>query len=310
MALVSRKRYSVIVVPEDKGRMRQIRISSGQIRAVIAGLGLILLLASFFAFGYLGRSRDAAAMDQLRKENAYLWSRVAQLDSSICIFQDQMTELVETEKNLRIMADLPPIDADVRKVGVGGHSGREAVFSAEPVDGGERLPDLSLADIDRLLRQAKLEKQSFQEVESAFQDNIDRLQHTPTIWPVSGYISRGFGKHTDPFTGQYRQHEGLDIVNRVGAAVIATADGKVIKRGWQGDYGWMVVIDHGYGYQTAYGHLDSILIGKSERVKRGQTIATLGNSGRSTGPHLHYEVRVNGSPVNPYRYILPEVIVD
>jgi len=310
MALMSQKRYSLIVVPENEGRMRQVSISSGQIRVILAGLSLILLATSFFAFGYLGRSRNAAAMTQLREENAYLWSRVAQLDSSICLFQDEMAALVETEKGLRIMADLPPIDADVRKVGVGGQGGIDPVFASGSLSTSERAPDLALADIDRLLRQAKLEKQSFHEVTSAFRENTDRLQHTPTIWPVSGYISRGFGKHTDPFTGQYRQHEGLDIVNRVGAPVVATADGRVVRRGWQGDYGWMVVIDHGYGYQTAYGHLDSITVRKSEQVERGQIIAMLGNSGRSTGPHLHYEVRVNGSPVNPYRYILPEVIVD
>jgi len=310
MALITRKNYSIIVVPEDEGRMRQIRISSGQVRAVIAGLGLILLAASFFAFGYLGRSRDAAAMARLHEENTALRSRVAQLDSSICLFQDEMATLIETEKGLRIMADLPPIDEDVRKVGVGGQGGIHPALISGSLSANERPADIALADVDRLLRQAKLEKQSFQEVESAFKENIDRLQHTPTIWPVSGHISRGFGKHTDPFTGRMRQHEGLDIVNRVGASVVATADGKVIKRGWQGDYGWMVVIDHGYGYQTVYGHLDSILVRKSERIERGQTIATLGNSGRSTGPHLHYEVRVNGAPVNPYRYILPEVIVD
>ncbi len=310
MAFLTSKRYSVIVVPDDEGRMKQVTISSTQIRAVLAGLSLMLLVTSFFALNYLGRAQEADAMAQLRQENAFLRTRVAQLDSSISIFQDQMTSLVQTEKNLRIMADLPPIDADVRMVGVGGHSSPGPVFTSGTPYTGERAPDLALADIDRLLRQAKLERQSFQEVESVFRDNLDRLQHTPTIWPVSGHISRGFGKHTDPFTGQLRQHEGLDIVNRVGSPVVATAAGKVIKKGWQGDYGWMVVIDHGYGYRTAYGHLDSILVRKSERVERGQTIATLGNSGRSTGPHLHYEVRVNGAPVNPYRYILPEVIVD
>jgi len=310
MGLISRKCYSLIVVPEDRERMRQIRISSGQIRMVIFGLVFILLATSFFAFGYLGRSRDAAAMAQLQEENAYLLSRVARLDSSICLFQDQMASLVETEKDLRIMADLPPIAADVRMVGVGGRSSMDRIFSSGYSGTDERAPDMALADIDQLLRQAKLEKQSFQEVETAFRDNSDRLKHTPTIWPVTGHISRGFGKHTDPFTGQFRNHEGLDIVNRVGAPVVATADGKVIQRGWQGGYGWMVVIDHGYGYQTAYGHLDSILVKKSEQVERGETIATLGNSGRSTGPHLHYEVRVNSAPVNPYRYILPEVIVD
>jgi murein DD-endopeptidase MepM/ murein hydrolase activator NlpD len=310
MSLMSQKRYSVIVVPDDQGRVKQVDVSSRQLRTIVVSLLLLLALTSFFALQYIGRAHDAAAMSQLREENAYLWSRVADLDSSISLFQDQMASLVEKEKMLRTMADLPPIDSDVRKVGVGGHSATDVILSSDPLRIEERSPDLALSDVDRLLRQAKLEKQSLLEVESGFRDHAHRLQHTPTIWPVRGHISRGFGKHTDPFTGQLRQHDGLDIVNRVGTAVVATADGKVIQKGWQNDYGWMVVIDHGYGYQTAYGHLDSIVANKGERVQRGQTIATLGNSGRSTGPHLHYEVRVNGSAVNPYRYILPEVIVD
>jgi murein DD-endopeptidase MepM/ murein hydrolase activator NlpD len=208
------------------------------------------------------------------------------------------------------MANLPPIDEDIRKVGVGGHRFEHpeapSLFLREP----SSSPDLSLAGVDRLLRQAKLEKQSYVEIEAALQRSGERLAGTPTIWPTSGHISRGYGTCTDPFTGLRRKHEGLDIVNRVGTPVVATAAGKVSKAGWQGGYGWMVVIDHGFGYQTAYGHLNSIGIKSGARVERGQKIGTLGNSGRSTGPHLHYEVRVNGQPVNPTKYILPDVVVD
>lgn len=304
------RRYSIMMVPEDDGQVRQIRVNSTHVRVLVGCLCLFVLGTIFLTGQYLSGTRDTIALERLREENAYLWAQVAVLDSSVTEFQSQMTDLVEREKGLRILADLPEIAPDVRKVGIGGSSYRD--MEGLGLVTGERTesPRLTLADVDRLLRQAKLEKQSLEEVESAFQDNISRLEHTPTIWPVMGYVSRGFGTCTDPFTGLRRPHEGLDIVNRVGTPVVATAAGRVAERGRKSGYGWMVVVDHGYGFETAYGHLDSVKVARGEKVKRGQVIATLGNSGRSTGPHLHYEVRVNGRPVNPNKHLLPDIVVD
>jgi murein DD-endopeptidase MepM/ murein hydrolase activator NlpD len=299
-----------MMVPEDDGQVRHIRINSTHLRVLLCCLCLFALGNAFLAVQYLSEARETLALTQLREENAYLWAQVAVLDSSVTEFQSQMADLVEMEKDLRILADLPEIAPDVRKVGVGGRS--YANLEGLRLAPGQRagLPRLTLADVDRLLRQAKLEKQSLEEIESAFQDNMERLEHTPTIWPAMGYISRGFGSCTDPFTGLRRPHEGLDIVNRVGTPVVATAAGRISERGWKNGYGWMVVVNHGYGFETAYGHLDSVKVSRGEKVKRGQVIATLGNSGRSTGPHLHYEVRVNGRPVNPHKYLLPDIVVD
>jgi murein DD-endopeptidase MepM/ murein hydrolase activator NlpD len=209
-----------------------------------------------------------------------------------------------------MVAGLPEIAPDVRKVGVGGQGYDDLPGPPASLQGQSTSPGLLLADLDQLLRLVKLEKRSFQDVEATLQSNRERLEHTPSIQPAEGYISRGFGSCTDPFTGGPGFHEGIDIVNQVGTSVRATAAGKVTERGWRKGYGWVVVIDHGYGYETAYGHLDAIEVTRGQRVNRGQVIATLGNSGRSTGPHLHYEVRVEGKTVNPLRYVLPEVVVD
>jgi len=305
-----KRRYSILVVPEDNGDVKSYRASSTQGRILILGLALLLTTTAFLAIQYAGKAKDAVALARLRRENSYLRAQVTHLDDSVLEFQMQMAELMEREKILRTMADLSEIDPDVRKVGVGGQSNEDLAGSRLSSETAEISPNGVSADLDQLLRQAKLEKQSFQEVQNAFQKNRERLEHTPTIWPTSGYISRGYGPCLDPFTKRRRPHEGIDIVNRVGSPVVATAAGRIVENGWKTDYGWMVVADHGYGYKTAYAHLDSIKVQKGERIKRGQVIATLGNSGRSTGPHLHYEVRVEGRAVNPLKYILPDVVVD
>ncbi|MBW1645931.1 MAG: M23 family metallopeptidase [Deltaproteobacteria bacterium] len=130
------------------------------------------------------------------------------------------------------------------------------------------------------------------------------LNFTPSIMPVRGWISSRYGYRVSPFTGRREFHKGVDIVNRRGTPVVATADGRVKFAGYNGGYGRMVVIDHGIGLATKYGHLSKIYVKIGDRVVRGQKIGLVGNSGRSTGPHLHYEVVVNGQSVNPVNYFV------
>ena len=131
---------------------------------------------------------------------------------------------------------------------------------------------------------------------------------TPTAWPLKdrgqgqGYISSEFGFRKEPMTGERVFHEGLDIGTMYGTPVTTSADGRVVFAGWDAEYGRLIIIDHGYGYQTRYGHLSKLEVGEGDRIKRGMVIAYSGNSGKSTGPHLHYEVRVNGIPRNPLEY--------
>lgn len=135
----------------------------------------------------------------------------------------------------------------------------------------------------------------------------DLQRSIPKRWPLvndkESYISSNFGWRTDPISSQQEYHEGLDIAVWYNTPVITTADGRITFAGWENGYGWSVEVDHGHGYKTFYAHLNEIKVSKGDKVSEGATIALTGNSGRSTGPHLHYEVRVNGVPKNPRNYI-------
>jgi murein DD-endopeptidase MepM/ murein hydrolase activator NlpD len=129
------------------------------------------------------------------------------------------------------------------------------------------------------------------------------LTSTPSLWPVVGHLTGTFGERMDPFSGEGAFHTGVDISSQYGDGVRATADGIVIEAGDHAGYGRLVVVDHGFGVTTWYGHLSSFNVHEGEQLRRGDTIGNVGVSGRSTGPHVHYEVRLNGAPVNPMRYL-------
>ena len=139
---------------------------------------------------------------------------------------------------------------------------------------------------------------------------LGELSSTPSLWPVIGHLSAGFGERMDPFSGEGAFHTGVDIASQYGDQVRATADGIVIEANDRAGYGRLVIIDHGFGVTTWYGHLStfSVLIG--EQLKRGDAIGNVGVSGRSTGPHVHYEVRIDGAPVNPMRYLRQAAVAD
>jgi murein DD-endopeptidase MepM/ murein hydrolase activator NlpD len=219
-----------------------------------------------------------------------------------------MSEHAVFEERLRVIADLEPLDKDVWEVGIGGPEiGNEPgghVFS-------EQVSELD-RDIDKLLRQIKLQRHSFSEIYEELREKSESLKYIPSLRPVDGgFISSGFGRRRDPFTGRISHHDGLDFQTREGAKVYATADGVVISSKYRRGYGYTVEIDHGNGMVTRYAHNAKNLIRAGKRVERGDVIAYVGNSGRSTAPHLHYEVRVGGVAQNPLKYILPsDVIVD
>jgi murein DD-endopeptidase MepM/ murein hydrolase activator NlpD len=132
---------------------------------------------------------------------------------------------------------------------------------------------------------------------------LDDLTTTPSLWPVIGHLTGSFGERMDPFSGEGAFHTGVDISSQYGDAVRVAADGMVIEANERAGYGRLVVVDHGYGLTTYYGHLSSFNVLPGQQLRRGDTIGNVGVSGRSTGPHVHYEVRINGAPVNPMRYL-------
>ncbi|GHV54678.1 hypothetical protein FACS1894206_07970 [Deltaproteobacteria bacterium] len=157
---------------------------------------------------------------------------------------------------------------------------------------------------DQIAADFSMEELRQQEIILALRENRDFMVMTPSIWPSEGHLTSGFGYRVSPFTGQSTLHSGLDISNRIGTPIVAPARGTVTSAGFQGAYGNCITISHGNAITTRYGHLEKITVKEGQVVNRGDLIGTIGNSGRSTGPHLHYEVRIGGVPVNPMRYIL------
>jgi murein DD-endopeptidase MepM/ murein hydrolase activator NlpD len=306
---VANERLTLIVMHSPRQAPKSISISK---RLVKVAAGLVVAFLAFAVFSGIRTFAYSVRSGQLRdleNENRTLREEITRLTNKVSDFESEMTRHVEFEERLRILADLEPMDEDIWGVGVGGPELAAGAVVVGPV--GSTLSGLN-EDVDRLLRQIELQSHSFSEILNRLKGRSDELAHTPSIRPVDiGYISSYFGKRTDPFTGRIGRHEGLDFSARRGSKIYATADGTVCHAKYDRGYGYTIEIDHGNGIKTKYAHNDKLLVKNGQKVKRGDVIAYLGNSGRSTAPHLHYEVLVKGIPKNPLNYILPsDVVVD
>ncbi len=286
------KRHStIIVVPHAQGRVYKVKFSPFALRALVAfGVGVIVLsVISLAASGSFLRQR--ALFRTLEKENRQLRKSNQRLSETIGQVQTRLTQFEQRTKTLAIAAGVSDLlggapDAGPVGVGSGGPLDRLSSQPEELVKRQERL-DHELAKVEqRLSEQSML------------------LAHTPTTAPVVGVITDGFGPRIDPFTHRPAFHEGLDISVAIGSVVDAPADGVVIASEREAGYGKVVKISHGFGYTTLYGHLDKLLVKVGARVSRGQPIGRVGMTGRTTGPHLHYEVWKDGEKKNPLHYIL------
>ncbi len=223
---------------------------------------------------------------------------------NIEVLKRRVDNLSKLEGRVRLIADIQKTGNSSGLIGIGG------------IPGNELYPDIPLeARHNSLIREmhqqvkqtnlaAKQQVLNFEDLIGQLEKKRNLLASTPSIKPVDGWITSKFGYRKSPFTGKRTFHSGLDISNKVGTKIITTANGKVSYAAPKIHFGNLVIIDHGYGRTTKYGHLQKILVKRGQKVKRGEVIALLGNTGKSTGPHVHYEVRINGAPANPLKYIL------
>jgi len=286
--------YTLIVVPHAKARFRKIQVSVRLTKWVVGVAGVATLTLSGLLFHYTRIATEVHELRRLRVENRDLLNKTQEYELSAGKLQAKVQQLQNMVTKLGVMAGLEH-SLPEPTAGVGGATSMD---SAPP-----KLDASALADMDRSL--TRLTDRSAQ-LEEFYRDQTVLLSATPSVWPVRGYLSATFGNRLDPFTGQKDFHPGIDISTPVGTKVHAPADGIVISSGPQGGYGNALVIDHGYGVVTRYGHLDSFAVKPGQRVKRGEVIAYVGNTGRSTGPHLHYEVWVRDQAQNPIHFILDE----
>ena len=251
---------------------------------------------------------DEVELTELQRSSKIRKIQVEKFAQQVKNFESEMIRLERFEKKLRVITALEDSPrAASKNWGVGGSYGLPTrSLTTSLANEAISLADKLSNNLGHLTAQAKIQTISFQELDDFFKNQKSLLLATPSIWPTRGWVTSDFGFRKSPFTGLRERHEGWDIGARSGSAIRSTADGMVTVAGREHGYGKMMEVDHGYGLVTRYGHNSKNPLKAGARVKRGQIIALVGNTGRSTGPHLHYEVRLNGVPVNPKNYILED----
>ncbi|MBI4419537.1 MAG: M23 family metallopeptidase [Gemmatimonadetes bacterium] len=288
-------------------------VSRPALRIILGSFLALPLTALILAYTTVSKSFDIARLSRLDRQNRLLAQELLQTQKLIAELGDTMSIITRRDRHVRLLANLPPIDPDVRQAGIGGPSGewaeREQLLSEGTL--GQAALTARL-DVGSLIRRANLLSRSFAEAQDSLENHKDKLGRTPSIIPTQGFLSSRFAiERIHPIYHDARAHEGIDLSAPMGQPIVAPAGGLVIDvaRNEPG-YGMLVTIDHGYGLVTRYAHCSKVLVHVGERVKRSQEIALVGNTGISTGPHLHYEVIVNGKHQDPRLYIFPETIVD
>jgi murein DD-endopeptidase MepM/ murein hydrolase activator NlpD len=289
--------YTFIVIPHASPRLHKLKLPVRTLY-VLAGIGVLsFFVAVGLGFSYAKMAFRAADYDQLQNENIDLKVQKKNLEVVTKKLGDKLTNLesisakiqtlIETDNTKRTKATGP---------GVGG--------SVVDYSTAELLNSANLKEKIDLLKGKTAEVESqLSLLEQVALQRASRLQFTPNIWPLKGSITSHYGSRSDPFNSEAEMHLGLDISALYNAQIHAPADGVVLYANRKAAYGNLLIIDHGNGVTTRYGHLSRWLVRPGQKVKRGEVVALVGMSGRTTGPHLHYEVRRNDRPVNPRTYL-------
>lgn len=249
---------------------------------------LLCVLFSFFFYSYQYTDIELSELRRLRHENGQQRQELQRLTTSFGDLQQELVFLTDAEARVRQLANLDGLPQPI-PVAIGG-------IPAAQSDSGT---DLVQQQINQLQLAIDLRRLGQESVRNLLNDQISLGRATPKGWPTKGWLTSYFGMRKAPSTGKKRKHEGLDIAASTGTPIVSPADGVVARVDYSPSYGKVVVIDHGYGYRTLFAHNSRILVSSGARVTRGERIAEVGNTGLSTGSHLHYEVHLNGVPIDP-----------
>lgn len=294
---MARQHHTVIFVPHAHAKLRKWRVTNLQIGLVAGAILLLTLTAAFFIWSHVSARSNPVEIARLQGENDKLRQVNQEFESGIRKLQDQLASYEDRTRQLAIVAGIATLGGAGDIGGIGD--------SAEPgIGGGVPVDDVGLQDIPTMEGRLQQIEGTLKVVETRLDQRARWISQTPAITPVKGILTSGFGSRSDPVTHGRGDHQGVDIAAAPGQPVRASADGIVMRAGTLGGMGKAIYVAHGYGVTTRYGHLSKIEVRPGQRVKRGDVIGRVGNTGRSTGYHLHYEVRQDGEPVNPLVYIL------
>ncbi len=305
------KNISLIILSNSGTTVKQLAIPVVLLTALalVSALGVAFVGIAFHDYHSLRNSLGtsdhiAQTIEEQREEIGQQRLQIQSFAHEINALKEKLVGLDQFEEKIRVIANLAPGQIDDSIFGVGGAAPEDLEPQLELTQRHEGLMREMHQQVNELSTASQRQENSFGSLLDKLEGQRNLLASTPAIRPTGGWMTSRFGYRISPFTGRKEFHKGLDIANRKGTAILATANGIVSYAGKKGPMGNVVVIDHGHGMITRYAHLSEALKKQGEKVKRGDIIAQMGNSGRSTGPHLHYEVHLNGVPVNPATYIL------
>lgn len=304
------KRFlTLFVLSNDASRTRQFKLPFRTLKIAGAIGGIFALILAFVIVDYARLKAVDVRYGSMQMASSEHRTTMQAFASRIKELEGQLARLNLFDKKIRIIANLekeprPAGQGEQQLLGMGGDSVVESEMFTSAGAKVDELVDRMSSDLMNLEHMASTQEESFTELKDYLVKRSAMLASTPSIWPAKGWVTSSYGSRISPFTGSPQHHTGIDIANRIGTPVVAPADGTVVKVGRDGNLGKLVVISHGYGMKSTYGHLSETMVRVGQRVKRGDRIASMGNTGRSTGPHLHYALSVNGLNVNPEKYIV------
>jgi murein DD-endopeptidase MepM/ murein hydrolase activator NlpD len=296
---MGKRAFSLIIVPHSKVGSRSLSISKKTVKIALGAAAFLFVACSALLVDYFSMSQVRSKYQKLIKESAVQKTTLEKYKTNMDRLQQTVESFEVYAKKLNIMAGLKA--PGVSEVGIGdGTIGPSVQPLAAPPQ------SLTLTDMGQINQKAEVLEKNLSTLANFFENQNARLACTPTIWPTLGWVTSGFGPRTDPFTGKPAFHYGLDIATNMGNPIYATADGTVIQVKTDKMSGKSILINHGNNVATGYLHLDTFLVREGQKVRRGDIIGLVGRTGKALGPHLHYEIRINGIPQNPYLYILEE----
>ena len=332
--------YTIMVVTDERSPIRRFLIPKAKVRNVAIGAAVAVFLLAVGLWDYTRVRADNVELGDLRVEVAEQREQIRSFEQTLGSLGSELEKVHEFERKVRIIANLPgaagvggedvtqlvPLRADTDEESLALPPAGVPIppaplslvvpgLDADPSNVGLGLEERGLTTLgarhlnelgstaDGLAGLAGLRGASLGGLLAQLEEKRTRLSSMPSVWPARGWLTSRFGPRTSPFTGRRQRHAGIDIAARGGTGISAPARGRVSSIGHRGPLGNSLTLDHGFGVKTFYGHTEEILVKVGAKVERGDRIATMGSSGRSTGPHLHYAVHVDGKARDPLNYI-------
>jgi murein DD-endopeptidase MepM/ murein hydrolase activator NlpD len=311
------RNYSVIIVSDAASTIKEFSVSSKLVKKTVMACSFLMIFFGFILFHYLTITLDTQKMKRLEVEAKEKRQKISDLSSTVEILNTRLKKMEIFKERIMVATGLvSPLaltevgsgGPDTSNIGNGSPNtsqiGNGNFSSFQGAGPGFPLQKVPVSPTMEIKDKAQKIEDSLKSVEKFVNQQKLQLAATPAIWPTRGILSASFGNRIHPFTGHYEFHSAVDIATQLGNKIIAPADGVVLVAETRDYYGKLIIIDHGFGYVTRYGHLSGFNVKEGQRVKRYDVIGYVGTTGRSNGPHLHYEVRYFDKPINPMDFIL------